>query len=364
MKNFFSDNQIPCIEFGDKVKFQALKNSLYSFYETGTMFSVNYFNYFDDTPNGIFLSEVRNGQYVLNYTTAIISAHLYLEHTISEVLHSVNPLFACCDFKEETEFIRLLTHNLSGLKIRTNRINTTKALKRLCELISLHDDLPVQFQVPEHYHFLVKYSNIIGLIATLRNDVAHAGEKILDRYAFDLLFVNNFLPLVRKLLHVERPNFYIERNVACGINVIDELIKTPLPEKYDNRDYLHLLKMELKRINQVKELGRASYHTPLFMGEDESLNLDDLEKYVNHPRRTKGKAIASFKAKYLGHHKVHTCPCCGTEALSSFSIWEELATKRLYVKEAECALCSYAIADHLGNPSDFNLMKEPIFGYI
>jgi hypothetical protein len=365
LSKFYEGNYISYKDFGDRTKFHALKLAIINYYDTASLFKDGFFDYIrQNNDNGILLTAVKSGEFLLKYTASISYIHLFFEHTIYEILENIDPVLARGTLNKEIDLVHVLSGDFSNIKVRDNRIKISIAFERLKALIELDARLTSQHKVPQNFHFLLDHFDLLKRISLLRNEITHSGQKLLDRYAYEVLFVNEILPLVRRLLNEERPHFFIERNLACGFNTIDEIIRDPLPIDLTDGNLFQSLQSNLRRINHFKELGRASYNNKLYMGESDELDNESIERHYNVEIKQKGKTLAEMKSRHLGHFKVHACPCCGTESLSTFSYWYEYELQKTSVREAECSLCTYAVSKILGEPKEFGIMTEELFQYV
>jgi hypothetical protein len=234
------------------------------------------------------------------------------------------------------------------------------------QLIKNDKDLPNEYRIACKYHFLSDHIETLKQLAILRNDIIHSGKKILNRYVYEYFFANKVLPLVRAYLNTQTPTAFLERKLACNKNVIDEIICYPLPENFQDTANFHKLSKSLRRINHFKELGRASYENPIEMLEgitSEELK-KSLEVSVNKGKREEAKLNAHFKQEILGHYEVHLCPCCGTNALTTFDYWLKLEDNKTRVQTAECSVCTYKVNINIGEPKEFGIMENKLFNIV
>ena len=189
---------------------------------------------------------------------------------------------------------------------------------------------------------------------------------MLNRYIYELFFVNRLLPLIREFLNIQEQNDimpFIERNLYCKKNVIDEIIKTPLPERYDKIENYKEIVKNLKRINHFKELGRASYKNPLHMFENitDKKKKENIENYYNKNIRDDAELYVQFKQKTMGHYKVYTCPNCGIKSLTTSNFWQNIKNNERRPETAKCSVCTYTVNYNIGEPMEFGIMSDKIF---
>jgi hypothetical protein len=354
--DFFEKHLNNYDDFSISTKQTALRRALESYYETALNQTQGiFYEYIYKTPNGIFLSNVKSSEFLLKYTTSITLTHLFFEHFVHEILESINVAFSRGMLNKDIDIIPLLVGNLENIKTNgKNRINYNIALTRLIALIENHDRLPTQFQVPPKFHFIKEHRFALEKCASIRNEIIHSGELILNRYAYELLFVNYLIPLINALLATNTRTAYMDRNTACGINVLRGLQECELPMDYHSISTYDDTKLTLRRINHLKELGRASLNNQLGMYEDEGIDKDAIETHHNKPIRNLNKRMAEIKSQLFQSASIYRCPSCGIESLVSSIDFHTLE------KQAVCLQCTYTVHSYLGEPSDFGIMQEKI----
>ena len=222
MNDFYKNGFISYNDLTMTTKEAALRTCLLNYYQTGTLFSQNHYNYLHKTPNGIFQTKVRSSGFLVNYFTSIAFIHLFFKHTIFQVLGNVNPFFSNGEIKNEGNIAKVLAGDISSIKVSDNHIKYNAALDRLESLIDRHDKLPIEFKIPSEYHFFKSKIPTLRFLASLRNDIIHSGQKILDRYHYEAFFINELLPVIRKILDLKVRNIYFENKLNCSLNVIDD----------------------------------------------------------------------------------------------------------------------------------------------
>ena len=60
-------------------------------------------------------------------------------------------------------------------------------------------------------------------------------------------------------------------------------------------------------------------------------------------------------------HKIHKWPCCGTNSLLTFEIWEYFSDNTKWVEKAKCFLCTYSINREIGEPNNFGVECDQLF---
>lgn len=361
----YSDNLININPFSPDSKHTALRDGLLNYYSTYSIFSDSgSFAYFNKGPNKLILTDVKSNDYITKYFVSITFVHLYFEQLIIEILENINPILAKGKLNKEIDLVNLICNQYNNIDIKNkNNIDYSVALQRL-ELIIKHNDvIPNAFKVPLKYHFLIGHFETLLILSKLRNDIIHSGQHILNRFFYELLFVNKLLPLIGGLLRLEKPMPFLERNLACGFNVIDKIIEEPIIENFRNLSKYDKITKNLKRINHFKELGRASYNNPIHMLEDviSEEHKKTIEESFNKRQKKEAEVQVLFKQHYLGHYEIHSCPCCGLKSLTTFDYWTVIADNKTRVEKAQCAVCGYTIHIELGEPKDFGILNEELF---
>lgn len=342
-----------------------LKYVLKNYFETNSSHSVLTMfpgenRYFDNIQT-VFLREGCSNTYIIRYFSTITSSHLFLEHKLIEILSAVNTLLTKGEIDKEADFISALTRNQSAIKLGTKNVKYYVLIKRFCNLVSKHSELPTELQIPVEYHFIAKSRTVLKQLASFRNDILHSGARYLNLYYYEFLFVNQLLPLFVNFINVN-PGIYINswvvRDVACGLDILNEIIKQPLPKKYDDQKKYEGLLKNLRRIDHLKELGRASYENSLVLPHPErpDEHQQAIENTTNSAIRNEAEVYSNFNLQNLGHVRCYKCPCCGTSSLTicmSLPPFQEV--------KAECHQCTYMIKRFAGEPCEFGIMSEQIF---
>ena len=154
---------------------------------------------------------------------------------------------------------------------------------------------------------------------------------------------------------------YISRRTYCDIDIIELLSKIKLPEKHLTS--LKKVNENLRKINHYKELGRASFENPLgmFASNHSDESKENIEKHHNRKLRESAIKDAEMSTLMETPHKIHICPCCGTNSLRTFGIIEDYASKSKFVLMAKCFLCTYSVNMSIGEPNEFGIECDTLF---
>jgi hypothetical protein len=368
LPKLYNDNLIRINPFFPDSKHTALRDGLYNYYETYRIFSGSgFYTYFHKGYSEAVLSEAKSHDYITKYFASVTFIHLYFEQLIIEILDSINPILAKGRLNKELDLVNVISNQYSSIDFKNkNNVDYYIALQRLEVLINNDNTIPNEFKVPPQYHFLIDHLETLRILAKLRNDIIHSGQHILNRFFYELLFVNRLLPLICKLLRLDKPVPFLERNLACGINILNKIIEEPLIEDYRDLSKYDDLTKNLNRINHLKELGRASYNNPIHMLEDvvSEEHKQSIEESFNKRKKEEAKLQVLFKQYYLGHYEIYSCPCCGVNSLTTFDYWTVIANQKTRVEKAECAVCGYTIHIELGEPKNFGFLTDEIFKYV
>lgn len=374
--NFFADNGF---EFGDKDApeirpnnvFSILKLGMKNYYETfqSELKNNNMLNYFykvriggeggqEFINPGIGCSH----EFLARYYSSITYTQLFFELYIVEFLDSVSTFITRKECKEK-EFLNELMNNTENYSSKRS-IQYSTILKRLKIIFENESTLPKNLHIPVKYSFLKNHITSLEVLRELRNAIMHSGRKVLFHYAYEVLFVNHLFPIIKEVILRGENIVTMNRNLYCELNIIDELIKIKLPYDYLRVEINEEIKQTLNRVNHLKELGRASFNNPLFMGE---WGNEDLKKNLapqNERIRRKAEVEANIVHAPLQYYERFHCPCCGTNTLMTFDYWIETSNNRTRPNKAECFLCSYTISLRIGEPFEYGIMNVLIFNYI
>lgn len=371
LTNFFNDN---FIEFNDPQhpvspdsKLTALRKGLMDYYETYSIWTHGFYEYFHKEQSKIVLSEVKGHDYLIRYFSSITFIHLSFSQFLFEILENKSPIFAKLKLDNQFDLIKIFTGGINSIDVsKSNYVDYSIALSRVEQLIQNNSNLPTNLQLDTKYHFLLNHIKTLKQLSILRNDIIHSGKQMLNRYVYECFFVNQLLPLIREYINTQIPSLYLERNLYCKKNVINEISKLKLPEKFDDLVGYDELCKNLRRINHFKELGRASFFNPIHMMEEVTSeeHKKTLEENINKKIRDKANLHVHFRQEILGHYEVHTCPCCGTKSLTTFDYWTVLINHKTRVETAECSVCTYKVNVNIGEPKEFDIMNTELFTFL
>lgn len=365
-ENFFNKNEIDLnkqdIHLFPDVSFTLLRHSLLNYYSTSHTLEWFIFRNYILRQNGsyVFNDEVSH-KYLIYYSGAINNAQIFFEFFIKGILSELHIALIRAKFKSNAELLSALRNNFIDVKLENRAIKFYLLLNRLEYLIQNRELFPAKFKIKEKYSELVLWIPSIRTLSTLRNAMVHGAEKVLNAYSFELLFSNYIIPLVNQILSWQEKRMTpMDRNVACGLNVLQEIQKIYLPTADFNDVLIDKILNDLKWINHLKELGRASFQNPLYMYEFDA-NKEGLEKHHNFPIRSFAEIEAKLRADHLGYDKVFDCPCCGTNSLCTHDRWRFLKEGKSIPTKAKCIVCSYEVNYNMGEPMEFGIMNKPIF---
>ncbi len=365
MKEFFKTNLqdiiTPSRGITPDPKFTILKLGLRNYYATFKSFNHKKgFSYFEGNKSEV-LSFAIEHEYITTSYNSILLIHLFFEQYINEILYNINPILIYGKLNKEIDLVNALTNKWDKIALGKKSIEYNNKLSRICELISNDDASLNAFRVPMCYHFILEHKNALEELSHQRNEIIHSGDKILAKYAYELLMSNYVLPIVKEVLLVQEKPYWIKRKTHCDIDVIEELSNIKLPENHLTQ--LEAVQLSLKKINHYKELGRASLENPLGMFEHggDHEHKRKIEQIHNGPLRQIANSEAMLRATFISSHKIHTCPCCGTNSLLTFDFWKYFEDNSLWVEKAKCFLCTYSISRDIGEPSEFGIKCEKLF---
>lgn len=371
MDEFFKNNLNPIldthVDFYPPVAFISLRLALKNYFETYSIIrDKTDFDYFVTRYGKLIINPNRSHGFIERYFASINFLHTFYEHLLNEALESADPKLTMVKSHNEGEFIKSLNQQDIELISEENRtLNHRNRLKRLGLLI-VNYSKEHKIRVKKRYHFLAKHIETLATVAHLRNDIIHGGKSYLNRYAYEVLFINQVLPLVKSTLTLlTKSKVYISRSVYCNVNIIKSLCNAKLPAKIEpnlSKDFVK----KLQFINHLKELGRASYNNPLWMQEDNKSERawQSINEQHNKPIRVLKETVAEILQGKLGFYSLHNCPCCGSYSLLTHDFWYYNETRKKRVETASCQLCTYRINIMLGEPKYFGITNDLIFNNV
>lgn len=261
LENFYKNYSIDLIEHDDyNSSLISLKHGLKSYYETYNIWNADFFSYFTEANSNIYLNNTLGTEYINKYFASITFTHLAFEQIILDMLETKSNILSRFSMDKNTNLIELLTGEISETDCsKRKKIDYSIALLRIKNLILNHEKLPSKYQIDLKFHFFKDYFDTLERLRKFRNDIIHSGKIILNRYVYELFFVNEVLPLIKIYLKTQNPSNLIERNLYCKKNVIEEITKNPLSLDFNDINKYNELLKNLKRINHFKELVRASF---------------------------------------------------------------------------------------------------------
>jgi len=370
-KTFFKDGFIDGFNIKPDAKHTALRQGLYDYYKTYHALSGNYYKYLQKYPNNtVGLSGARGHDFLIRYFSAVSFVQLFIELYIKEILEKINPILivGVLSRKEEKNFIKYIELNDVSKFIPYSDDRTVPfniAFSRLLKLIKSDGTIPLNFKISSKYHLFAKNTEMIEHLAGIRNSIFHKGNEIMDKYSFELLFINYIIPFITSLLRLEPRETLLERNLFCEINILNELCNLKLEVNYKDVTKLNEIEINLRHINQLKELGRASFNNQLRMGEELSEEqMIQIEQLYNKNIRLGFQNEARIKQLIFGYYDIYNCPCCGTNSLITQKEITYTIGGKTQVQTVNCLLCTYYLHFELGEPKEFKIMNKEIFVFI
>lgn len=364
VKSFFEEGFISGFKLKPDVKHTMLHQGLLDYYMTYHALRGNFYRYLQKYPdNTVMLSQAHGHNFLIRYFSSVSFIQQFIELYVKEILEEINPLLITCDLqKDEDKFLDfILEDDITRFRPQRNNktIQFSKALSRLTLLIESDNAIPARFKVPSKFHLIGDNKEMLEHLAGIRNSIIHRGNEIMSKYAFELLFVNYIIPFITSLLRLEPKETLLDRNLFCKINVLDKLCEIKLEVNFNDTSKYEQIQKNLRHINHLKELGRASFKNPLWMGEEVSQEqFADQEKSHNKKIRLEHESQAQVNQSIF---PILTCPCCGTNCLSPKEILENSLSGDLHIEWVYCSLCTYDIKKEIGEPMEFDLMQNSVF---
>ncbi len=377
-KDYFKENLHNIITdknfISPDAKFTMLRLGLKNYFGTFKPFNkTGRFCYFEEKVDKNSVSGTFEGQdkdsltiaidhdFITTAYSSIIFIHLFFEHYLNHILYKINPILLYGKLNKEIDLVNAIANKWDKIPQNSDKtIDFGHKLTRLLSLIENDSIISNEFKVHTKYHFILNFKDALEQLSYQRNEIIHLGDKILARYAYELLMINYVIPIINKVFEIEENTLALNRKTHCNVNVIKELSDIRLEESpFDNPN---LANNRLKKINHLKELGRASLENPLQMFEaGGDINCRNrIEEKINKPLRDLAICEAWLRITSGKGHKIRTCPCCGTVSLLTFGI-SRYSDNSLSVEMAKCFLCSYSINKDIGEPNEFGIQCEQLF---
>lgn len=342
-------------------KHTLLRQGLLDYYSTYHSSNGDFYGYINKTPNGIILSEGIGHDFFTRTSSAILLVQLFIELTVKEILENVNPILITHELRDENTFLdQIINNNTSAFTEKKHNltVNFSKLLQRLGKLVQPNNSIPAHFRVDQKYYFFAENLDMLDYLSKIRNQIVHKANRIMSKYSLELLFVNFIIPFITTYLRLNsKKERMLERKLHCKINILDSLCQLKLEVDYEDVSKYEETRKILRKINHLKELGRASYYNPIHMWETwEEENIQHaVEPIQDKDRKAQAELFSKMHKENNPSYKVNICPCCGVNSLGSFE-------DRLWHKFAYCDTCSYYVLEDIGEPpSEFGLGENKIF---
>ena len=208
------------------------------------------------------------------------------------------------------------------------------------------------------------HESSLRLLSWYRDRILHNGNKLPSLWLLDYLVTQRFIPIINDIVIVEKEKlgqalFYLK--TVTEKNIIDESMNIKFEFKdiksgeKVNETYINLLK-----IGQIKELGRANLNMNLFVRNNRAAY-----EYNYHDPKGRGKRFAiAEKNEHPKAKEIKKCPCCGEESLVMYETQLENymgKEETLIIQWVKCYTCDYHLRYNVGDPHLFNLSSEKIF---
>ena len=307
-------------------------------------------------------------EYFEAYSETILHFHHFIELVLKDVLRSEHELLANDAGDKHLILFKLLTGEPVSQedKEKTQSIQFGKALDRVVKLIDSR-------KLPEFLNFVKQARASLDNLNERRNRVWHRGTVILRYKALDLLVGKYILPIIIQILNLEmykgKERQWKHPKLHCGKDPIEEIV---LEFQKDKPNY--------KRAAFFKELGRASYESPIAYDpsryEGRTLGRFDVEAWDcvhNEEHSKRAERIATEESKQT-IEDVRECPVCGVKSLILYSDVEyedydgqtgQGIGKAGYRNlEAKCWCCSFTVDCKMPNPRECGIDIEDYWKWV
>jgi len=196
---------------------------------------------------------VPSHEWLVHYELAIYSTQRFFELYIGRMLDAISPIITRKQFRANRILRELEDRSEQARWVNERTIGYANLLDRFFRLLEATAELPEDVQIPAQYRFFQRHREALDAMADWRNKIAHSGEAVLLEYAFELLFVNYVLPIAREVIASEGEVIPMNRNLYCGLNVINELCEVKLPFDWLNPATYEEVQKQLRWVNHLKE---------------------------------------------------------------------------------------------------------------
>ncbi len=214
------------------------------------------------------------------------------------------------------------------------------ALKRVLELLKAD-------RLDKRFEFLKEAQSLLEMLNNLRNRLLHRGTFVLRYPALDELAGAHVFPLVKKVLalseYIGQESFWKHKNLACGIDPIEEIVRDWREGKYN-----------LKKVALLKELGRAGYEGPAWD--------DPFMAMLQGGDLRRAERTAAMELEKRTGAGVRECPVCGLKTLVQYDDHQtelddqgQLVSTGTFPYLLRCMCCTFEIDFDLDNPSEYGL---------
>ena len=327
----------------DPAAFQSLRSALIAYFET-------YHSTLRDHP--ILPLKLLNkrrrfeiDEYKTLYFTTITHFQHFFEFVLKDSLERINPILAA-KFDKGFENIYLATKRSKGQSISTEScsIEFGEAMKRLEEIKKIDSKNAVIVEI----NFLLKEAETLRTLNLLRNRIWHRGLFFLRYHNLDLFMGRQILPLV---VEVMKLSCYCNQRwkykpLECKIDPIDEIIRICSSKR-----------PSFEKIGLLKELGRAAYHNPLIVFDNNSHS--SWWHAFNHDKIEESKARTDGICKGIFPFTIYKCPVCGQKTLIKYEFFDwtdgfdskgnECQFDITIPDKLLCETCSFFIKDNIKN---------------
>lgn len=363
-KSFLDSGFVEGLPLNPDAKHTVLRQGLLDYYNTYHSLRGNFYEYLHPLPNGkVEMSQAKGHQFLMLYFSGASFIQLFIELAVKEILENINPILVTGKLNnkvqgtKESRFITYISSNdLERFEIlgKDHTVAYSTALDRLIKLIN-SESSPANFKVDPKYHFFAQNKEMLYYLAEIRNEIIHKADRVISKYSWELLFVNYIIPFINTWLDTQDNMVMLKRRLHRGINILDSLSDIKLNVNYHSGLNYNTIQKNLRHINHLKELGRASYNNPIHMYE--TLSEEDrnnaTEDYQDSLRKKSVAEILECKKQYVV--KMNVCPCCGLESNGVFLDY-------CNDKFAYCENCTYLIYEkELGDPYEFELTENKVF---
>lgn len=338
----------------------SLKIALKAYFSTYQTFKTRLHIFSDNTIE----QEDINFNHYNNYCEACAETIVHFQHfaelVCKKLLRDDHPLLSDVALSKPKILHKLLHgKNLApDEEYAIRSIEFSEALERLIVLIKDN-----ALKNSSELSFIKEHKETLTQLNSLRNRIWHRGVYILRYPSLDTFIGQYVLPFVSDVLKLPAfssyTNLWKYEELHCGIDPIEEIIKESNATNPD-----------IGKLAFLKELGRASYKTPLRQKTPVILPIkklpffSTLSELIYKKDIKRAERIASLEASQE-YSQLKICPVCGVNSLIIYdetdyetdNDFNETMNAWNYTYMVKCECCTFNLEQDIKNASEYGFYR-------